>query len=66
METYEKILAEYNDVRLMMEYSHDKGFEAGIERGITQIANEMQKSGFSSEQIMQLTGLSLEQIRQIK
>jgi predicted transposase/invertase (TIGR01784 family) len=49
----------------MMECSHDKGFEAGIEKGReggikernTQIAKEMQKMGFSSEQIMQLTGL---------
>jgi predicted transposase/invertase (TIGR01784 family) len=72
MDVYEKSLAEYNDVRLMMECSHDKGFEAGvktgiergIERGIIQIAKEMQNSGFSSDQIMQLTGLSPEQIRQ--
>jgi predicted transposase/invertase (TIGR01784 family) len=70
MDVYEKSLAEYNDIRLMMECSHDKGFEAGIERGreggIKATARNLRNMGFSLNDIVQATGLTLEQIRQIK
>jgi predicted transposase/invertase (TIGR01784 family) len=78
MAMYNKSLAKDNDVRLMMEYNHDKGFRAGEEKGIergraegfkagiSQIALEMKRTGMSIELIVQLTGLTTGQIRKIK
>jgi predicted transposase/invertase (TIGR01784 family) len=70
MALYNKSLAKDNDVRLMMEYNHEKGFktgrEEGIRIGISQIAIEMKRTGMPIELIVQLTGLTPQQIRQIK
>jgi predicted transposase/invertase (TIGR01784 family) len=74
MEVYEKSLEQYDDVRLMMEYSRDKGIkkgrEEGVKEGITsrnfQIAKEMQKARMSIDLIAQLTGLTPKQIQQMK
>jgi predicted transposase/invertase (TIGR01784 family) len=50
----------------MMECSHDKGFEAGIEKGIKATARNLRNMGFSMNDIVQATGLTPEQIQQIK
>jgi predicted transposase/invertase (TIGR01784 family) len=82
MEVYTKSLAEYDDVRLIMECSRDEGMKKGIEKGrkegiekgrekgriegITYIAQNMLKLQIPIKDIAKATGLTLEQIRQLQ
>jgi predicted transposase/invertase (TIGR01784 family) len=82
MEVYEKSLAEYSDVRLMMECNFEEGREEGMEKGIEkgmekgmekgrekeriEIARKGIKGGISMEVISELTGFSPAQIRQLQ
>jgi predicted transposase/invertase (TIGR01784 family) len=74
MKTYKKSVADYDDVQLMMQYSQkkgrEKGREEGREEGITssnlQIAKNLQQKGMSVTFISEATGLTPEQIQQIK
>jgi predicted transposase/invertase (TIGR01784 family) len=70
MEVYEKSLAEYSDVRLIMECNFEEGREEGMEKGREkeriEIARKGIKGGISMEVISELTGFSPEQIRQLE
>jgi predicted transposase/invertase (TIGR01784 family) len=70
METYNKSILEYHDVRLCMDYALEKGIEEGLEKGITKGREEgkilvIQKciqKDMSIEDIVFITGFSKEQI----
>jgi predicted transposase/invertase (TIGR01784 family) len=74
----EKSVLEYRDVRSAIEYakkeSFDKGFKQGFKRGIKraieryliEIAQKCLKEGISIEEIAELTGLSAEQLKELK
>jgi predicted transposase/invertase (TIGR01784 family) len=81
MEVYEKSVAEYTDVQLMMECSLDEGMQKGLQKGIlkgrkegkregkretmTEIAQNLLKMNFSVTDIAQATGLTFKQIKQL-
>jgi predicted transposase/invertase (TIGR01784 family) len=74
MEAYTKSLAEYGDVRRMMDYSRNEGVEIGIEKGIarginfrnSEIAKTLRNMGMPVTDISKVTGLTPEQILEIK
>jgi predicted transposase/invertase (TIGR01784 family) len=86
MEGYKKSVAEYTDVRLMMECSLKEGREEGIQKGMQEgleegmqkgmqkgkremmdkIAKNLLKMNFSLVDIKKATGLTFEQIRQLR
>jgi predicted transposase/invertase (TIGR01784 family) len=68
---YQKSLAEYSDVRLMMDYSRKEGEERGVrkgiiqglQQGITSVAKAGLKEGLSVEMVAKLTGLTTQQVK---
>jgi predicted transposase/invertase (TIGR01784 family) len=70
MEMYRKSVTEYADVRFAMNDSREEGYEQGIKHGIKaqnlQITKNLRKIGMTPELISDVTGLTLDQIRQIK
>ena len=44
----------------------EKGLEKGVEKGITQIALKMKKEGVAVEEISKFTGLTIQQINDLK
>ena len=49
-----------------MKSSHIDGVDEGIELGIRQVAKNMKRAGKTAEEIMQMTGLSLEDIESLE
>jgi predicted transposase/invertase (TIGR01784 family) len=74
MEAYNKSILEYQDVRDAVDYAREeyfeKGIEKGIEKGVNQKSIEIARKCFqkrmSLEEIAELTGLSVEQIKELK
>jgi predicted transposase/invertase (TIGR01784 family) len=66
MEGYKKSVAEYTDVRLMMQCSLAEGREEGKKDRENEIAENLLKMNFSSADIAKATGLTFEQIRQLQ
>jgi hypothetical protein len=78
MEVYAKSIAEYHDVQLMMECSLVEGREEGLQKGRREgrresvasedrkIAKNLLKMNFSINDIAKATGLTPEQINQLK
>jgi predicted transposase/invertase (TIGR01784 family) len=73
METYNKSITEYADVRFIMASNYNYGLEVGMEKGIEkgiesqnfQIAKNMIKIGISLELISEITGLTPAQIQSL-
>ncbi len=73
MEEYKKSITEYADVQDAILYyeqkGRDEGFSEGVEKGIEQekiqIAKKCLEKGYSIETISEITGLSLEKIKNI-
>jgi predicted transposase/invertase (TIGR01784 family) len=66
MEGYKKSVAEYTDVRLMMECSLEEGMLQGKREMMNEIAHNLLKMNFSSTDIAKATGLTFEQIGQLQ
>jgi predicted transposase/invertase (TIGR01784 family) len=74
---YQKSLAEYSDVRLMMDYSRKEGEERGVrkgirkgivkgrEQGLISVAKAGLKEGLSVEMVAKLTGLTIRQVKSL-
>jgi len=66
METYEKSVLEYRDVRSAIEHAKeeyfDKGDKRGFERGIETTARKCLEEGMSIELVTKVTGISAEQL----
>ena len=60
---YRKELAE-RDYRSGLEAAENKGLERGLAQGLSQAAKNALKLGFTPEQISQITGLSVAEIKQ--
>jgi predicted transposase/invertase (TIGR01784 family) len=70
METYNKSIMEYADVRFIAASNRKMGYNEGMEKGMesqnVQIAKNMIKKGISLELISEITSLTPAQIQQIK
>ncbi|MDR3340459.1 MAG: hypothetical protein LBT25_10290, partial [Candidatus Symbiothrix sp.] len=70
METYNKSILEYQDVRDAVDYAKEEYFEKGIEKGFNQksveIARKCFEEGMSIELVAKVTGLSAEQLEKLK
>ncbi|MDR1369230.1 MAG: hypothetical protein LBJ72_03740, partial [Dysgonamonadaceae bacterium] len=82
METYNKSILEYSDVRSAVEYARDEGINIGVEKGIEKgkdigreegveqgkilIARKCLEKNMSIDDISDLTGLSKKQILQLR
>ncbi|WKN46397.1 PD-(D/E)XK nuclease family transposase [Tunicatimonas pelagia] len=74
VQAYEDSLKSYRDLKNSLdtafeegiEQGIEQGIEKGIEQGIEQVARNGIKQGKSDELIMDLTGLSLEQVTYLK
>ena len=73
METYNKSILKYRDVRSAVELAQERyfekgiqtGLERGIEKGIKTTAIKCLEKGIPIELVCQVTGLTPEQIKQI-
>ncbi len=69
MLAYEKIEKEIRDNYAIEEYKKDKYIEIGMEKGIAStqksIAKNLLEKGMSSDQVAEITGLSLHDIEEI-
>jgi len=67
METYNKSILEYQDIRRIANYTREEGREEGRKEGLNrksiEIARNCLKEGLSIEFIAKITGLSSEQIK---
>jgi predicted transposase/invertase (TIGR01784 family) len=70
MEAYNKSILEYHDVRDAVDYAQEVYFKKGIEKGINQKSFEIAQKCFqkkmSLEEIAELTGLSAEQLKELR
>jgi hypothetical protein len=62
METYEKSVLEYRDVRSAVGHAFDRGDEQGFGRGVETTARKCLQEGMSIELVSKVTGLSAEQL----
>ena len=65
-EAYQKSLLSYRDLLNVMNTKYEEGLEDGIGQGIEQVAIRGFKQGKSIKIIMEMTGLTEEQIEAIK
>jgi predicted transposase/invertase (TIGR01784 family) len=73
METYNKSITEYADVRFIMasnlkrgiEEGFEKGIEKGMEKGVKKVALNMLNLSIPIKDIAKATGLTPEQIRSL-
>ena len=62
------------DIQNYISYAHEKGLEEGMEKGIEkgmekgllEAARNMLAEGFSIDLVVKCTGLSIEQVKQLK
>jgi predicted transposase/invertase (TIGR01784 family) len=66
METYNKSILKYRDVRSAVELAQERYFEKGIEKGIKTTAIKCIEEGTPVEMVCRVTGLTLEQISVIR
>jgi predicted transposase/invertase (TIGR01784 family) len=66
VQAYEDSLKSYRDLKNSLDTAYEEGIEQGIEQGIKQVAINGIKQGKGDELIMELTGLSSEQIEYLK
>jgi len=62
MESYNKSILEYRDVRSAVEYAREEGIEKGREERNIYIIQRCLQKNMSIEEIIELTGFSKEQI----
>ena len=62
METYNKSITEYHDVRLCMDCARDEGREEGIKEGREFVIQKCLQKNMSIDDIIFITGFSKEQI----
>ena len=66
VQAYEDSLKSYRDLKNSLDTAYEEGVEQGIEKGIEQVAINGIKQGKSNKLIMELTGLSSEQVEYLK
>lgn len=64
--SYEDSLKYYRDLKNSLDTAKEEGFEEGIEKGIEKVAKNAIKIGKSISEIIELTGLTKEQIERLK
>ncbi len=64
--SYEDSLKYYRDLKNSLDTAHDEGFEKGMEKGIEKVVKNALKMGKSVSEIVELTGLSEQEIRALK
>jgi hypothetical protein len=65
METYNKSILEYNDVRNAVDYAKRIGREDGIQEALTNLAFKCARRGMNIIEIADLTDLPIEQVKEI-
>ena len=69
-ERYEDSLKAYRDLRNSLDNAEGKGVAKGIVKGernkAIEIATKMKAKGFSVDDIVQMTGLSADEVKKIK
>ncbi|MDR0814661.1 MAG: Rpn family recombination-promoting nuclease/putative transposase [Bacteroidales bacterium] len=65
METYNKSILEYNDVRNVADYAKRIGREDGIQEALTNLAIKCARKGMNIIEIADLTDLPIEQVKEI-
>ena len=69
-ERYEDSLKAYRDMRNTLDNAKKEGFEEGLIKGernkAMEIATKMKAKGFSVDDIVQMTGLSADEVKKIK
>ena len=73
-ERYDASINAYRTQLAVMDYAREEGFEKGIEKGIEkgaainsrQIALKMKQKGMPENLIMEMTGLSIDEIRELQ
>ncbi|GHT40999.1 hypothetical protein AGMMS49965_10100 [Bacteroidia bacterium] len=63
METYNKSILDYADVRRCTDYARHEGLQEGLQQGMFAVAKRLNESGAAVEFIATVTGLTAEQIR---
>lgn len=64
--TDEDSLKYYRDLKNSLDTAREEGMQEGIEKGIEKVAANALKMGKSMAEIMELTGLTKEQIEKLK
>ena len=69
-ERYEDSLKAYRDLRNTLDNAKKEGLEEGLIKGernkAMEIATKMKAKGFSVDDIVQMTGLSVDEVKKIK
>jgi hypothetical protein len=66
MRSYEDSLKYYRDLKNSLDTAKEEGIEIGIEKGKLEIAKKALRKGISVEDVIDLTGLSREQVEKLK
>lgn len=66
---YDAALKQYRDYQSSLPYAEEKGFEKGVQQGIQQgllkVAQSMKALGMPVETILEVTGLTQEQVSKL-
>ena len=65
-ERYEDSLKAYRDLRNSLDNAEEKGIAKGKKNKAIEIATKMKAKGFSVDDIVQMTGLSADEVKKIK
>ncbi|MDR0814662.1 MAG: hypothetical protein LBN37_02795, partial [Bacteroidales bacterium] len=63
METYNKSILEYNDVRNAMDYVKRTSLQEGMQKALTNLAIKYARRGMNVIEIADWTDLSIEQVK---
>ena len=63
---YENDMTTERDIQNYISYAREKGLEEGMEKGLLEAARNMLAEGFSIDLVVKCTGLSVEQVKELK
>ena len=63
---YENDMTTERDIQNYISYAREKGLEEGMEKGLLEAARNMLVEGFSIDLVVKCTGLSIEQVKELK
>ena len=63
---YENDMTTERDIQNYISYAREKGLEEGMEKGLLEAAKNMLAEGFSIDLVVKCTGLSIEQVKELK
>jgi predicted transposase/invertase (TIGR01784 family) len=63
---YENDMTTERDIQNYISYAREKGLEEGMEKGLLEAARNMLAEGFSIDLVVKCTGLSIEQVKELK